>query len=114
MCNRRPVAVSQNTCCIARLLVGLLLFAVLSPIIPQASGEQFDPHKPYALILGAVWGPDERPVYGVRVHIPRAEQKKANWELYSTHSGESAQRRPGGKAYYVVWLATHGIKYRGG
>ena len=106
MCNRRPVAVSQNTCCIARLLVGLLLFAVLSPIIPQASGEQFDPHKPYALIFGTVWGPDDRPVYGVRVHIRRADQKKAKWELYSNHSGEFAQRLPAGKADYVVWVDT--------
>jgi len=110
MCNRRPVAVSQNTCCIARLLVGLLVFAVPSPIIPQASGEQFDPHKPYALIFGTVWGPDDRPVYGVRVHIRRADQKKAKWELYSNHSGEFAQRLPAGKADYVVWVDTKGLK----
>ena len=110
MCNRRPVAVSQNTCCIARLFVGLLLFAVLSPIIPQASGDQLDPRKPYALIFGTVWGPDDRPVYGVRVHIRRADQKKAKWELYSDHSGEFAQRLPAGKADYVVWADTKGLK----
>ena len=106
----RPVAVSQNTCCIARLFVGLLLFVVPSPIIPHASGDQLDPRKPYALIFGTVWGPDDRPVYGVKVHIRRADQKKAKWELYSDRSGEFALRLPAGKADYVVWADTKGLK----
>lgn len=110
MCNRRPVAVSQNICCAARLLLGLALLAVLSPVIPQASGRQVDPRKPYALVFGTVWGPDDRPVYGVRVRIRRADQKKAKWELYSDHSGEFAQRLPAGKADYVVWADTKGMK----
>jgi hypothetical protein len=42
-------------------------------------------------------------VYGVRVKIRRADQKKAHWELYSNHTGEFAQRVPVGKADYVVW-----------
>ena len=25
--------------------------------------------KPYALIAGTVWGPDDRPVYGVTVNV---------------------------------------------
>jgi hypothetical protein len=110
MCNRRPVAVSQNTCCIARLLLGLLLFAVLSPDIPQASGQPVDPRKPYALIFGTVWGPDDRPVYGVKVRIRRVDQKKAKWELYSNHSGEFAQRLPAGKADYVVSADSKALK----
>src|ERR1700758_2814984 len=114
MCNRRPVAVSQNTYCIARLLVGLLLFAVLSPIISQASGDQFDPRKPYALIFGTVWGPNDRPVYGVHVKIRRADQKKAKWELYSDHQGEFAQRVPAGKADYIVWTDLKGFKFLNG
>lgn len=110
MCNRRPVAVSQNSSRIARLFLGLLLFAVFSPVIPQASGHQVDPRKPYALIFGTVWGPDDRPVYGVKVRIRRADQKKAKWELNSDHSGEFAQRLPAGKADYVVWADTKALK----
>ncbi len=110
MCNRRPVAVSQPICYAARLFVGLVLLAVLSPVIPQASGRQLDPRKPYALIFGTVWGPDDRPVYGVKVRIRRADQKKARWELYSDHNGEFAQRLPAGKADYVVWADVKGIK----
>jgi hypothetical protein len=67
-----------------------------------AYGEQ-KPEEPYALIYGTVFGPDNHSVYGVKVKIRRADQKKAKWELYSDHSGEFAQRVPAGKADYVVW-----------
>ena len=110
MCNRRPVAVSQKTCCARRLFVGLVLLAFLSPVILRASGHQLDPRKPYALIIGTVWGPDDRPVYGVKVRIRRTDQKKAKWELYSDHNGEFAQRLPAGKADYVVRADTKGLK----
>ena len=110
ICNRRPVAVSQNTCSAAWLFLGLVLLALLFPLIPQASGGEVDPRKPYALIFGTVWGPDDRPVYGVRVRIRRADQKKAKWELYSDHSGEFAQRLPASKADYVIWADTKGLK----
>lgn len=66
--------------------------------------------KPYALIFGTVWGPDNRPVYAVKVKIRRADQKKAKWELYSDHSGEFAQRLPTGAADYVVWADLKGYK----
>jgi hypothetical protein len=69
-----------------------------------------DPRKPYALIFGTVWGPDDRPVYGVHVKIRRADQKRAKWELYSDHRGEFAQRLPPGKADYVVWADLKGFK----
>ena len=59
--------------------------------------------KPYALLFGTVWDPDGNPVYGVKVKIRRADQKKARWELQSNHSGEFAQRLPPDKADYVVW-----------
>jgi len=59
--------------------------------------------KPYALIYGTVYGPDDRPAYGVRVRIRRADEKKARWELYSDHRGEFAQRVPAGAADYIVW-----------
>src|SRR3954469_25630837 len=58
--------------------------------------------KPYALIFGTVYGPDERPAYGVKIKIRRADQKKPKWELISNHQGEFAQRVPAGKADYII------------
>jgi hypothetical protein len=69
-----------------------------------------DPRAPYALIFGTVWGPDERPVYGVKVKIRRAGQKKAKWELISNHTGEFAQRVPAGQVDYVVWVEAKDLK----
>jgi len=69
-----------------------------------------DPHKHYALLFGTVWGPDARPVYGVKVLIRRADHKKAKWELYSNHTGEFAQRVPPGPADYVVWADAKSVK----
>jgi hypothetical protein len=110
--NRRPPAVSQLSFRVARisLLLGLLLPILVRPAVLRASADQLDPRKPYALIFGTVWGPDNRPVYGVKVRIRRADQRKAKWELYSNHSGEFAQRLPAGKADYVVWADTKGLK----
>jgi len=79
-------------------LLGLLLLA--ATLAAAASEKRAE--KPYALIFGTVYGPDYRPVYGVRVKIHRADQKKARWELYSDHQGEFAQRVPAGAADYVI------------
>ena len=68
------------------------------------------PDQPYALIFGTVWGPDNHPLYGVKVKIRRADQKKAHWELYSDHNGEFAQRVPPGPADYLVWADLKGYK----
>ena len=62
------------------------------------------------MIIGTVWGPDNRPVYGVTVKIRRLPDKKAKWELFSDHAGEFAQRVPAGKADYVVWADLKGVK----
>jgi len=83
-----------------RFLFGLLLLLVYAGATASAQNKHA---KPYALIFGTVWGPDNRPLYGVKVKIRRADQKKAKWELYSDHSGEFAQRLPVGPADYVVW-----------
>jgi hypothetical protein len=66
--------------------------------------------KPYALIVGTVWGPDDRPVYGVKVKIRRAKDKKAKWEMYSDHNGEFAQRLPAGENEYVIWADLKSFK----
>ena len=104
--NLRPLAfpVSTASCFLPVLLLGLLLSAAF-PV--EVRAEQHDPEakrrheKPYALIFGTVWGPDDRPVYGVRVKVRRANEKKTRWELYSIimASLPSGRRR---KADYVV------------
>jgi hypothetical protein len=79
--------------------------AVLLPSFRSPQGQlSAQNSKPYALIFGTVWGPDNRPVYGVTVHIRRAtdKPKKVRWEVYSDHSGEFAQRVPAGEADYIL------------
>jgi hypothetical protein len=95
---------------LALLLAGTLLLS-LSPSL-QGSAKQHGKDKPYALIFGTVWGPDNRPVYGVDVKIRRAadKPKKVRWELYSDHHGEFAQRVPAGESDYILWADLKGVK----
>jgi hypothetical protein len=85
------------------LVAGIILLAAAVAGPPLARAGEPEKEKPYALIFGAVWDPDGHAVYGVRVKIRRADQKKARWEVYSNHAGEFAQRLPPDKADYVVW-----------
>jgi hypothetical protein len=62
------------------------------------------------VIVGTVWGPDDKPVYGVKVKIRRENEKRARWEVYSDHHGEFGQRVPAGKADYVAWADLKGYK----
>lgn len=59
--------------------------------------------KHYGLIFGTVYGPDDRPLYGVKVKIYPAGKKHPEWELVSDHRGEFAQRVPPGPGDYVVF-----------
>jgi len=86
------------------VLAGLALLAAVPGVL--ASDKRAE--KPYALIFGTVYAPDNRPAYGVRVKIRRADKNKAHWELYSDHQGEFAQRVPAGAADYVVWAEPEG------
>ena len=70
--------------------------------------------KPYALIAGTVWGPDDHPAYGITVKIRRPKDKKAKWELHSDHLGEFAQRVPAGESDYIIWADLKGLKTTGG
>ncbi|MGC2476669.1 MAG: carboxypeptidase-like regulatory domain-containing protein [Candidatus Sulfotelmatobacter sp.] len=92
------------------LSVLLLLPALHSPdslLVAQRSQG-----KPYSLIVGTVWGPDDLPVYGVTVKIRKAtdKPKKVRWEVYSDHHGEFEQRLPAGEAEYIVWADLKGYK----
>ena len=92
----------------------VVLFLVTLPTAPRAAARDSAKEKPYALIFGTVWGPDNQVLYGVKVRIRRSDQKKAHWELYSDHRGEFALRVPAGKADYVVWADTKDYKLSSG
>jgi hypothetical protein len=83
------------------VLISILWFPALTCAWAAAVKDR-GTEKPYALIFGTVWSPDEHPVYRVRIKIRRADQKKPKWELYSDHHGEFALRVPAGRADYVV------------
>ena len=96
---------------------GFLLIALLLPTFHSQpalhaapKSKDRDKDKPYALIVGTVWGPDDRPVYGVKVKIRRAKDKKAKWEMYSDHNGEFAQRIPPGENDYIIWADLKSFK----
>jgi hypothetical protein len=89
-----------------------LVVALLLPFV--AAGGKRPQERPYALIFGTVWGPDGHGLYGVKVKIRRAGEKKSRWELHSDHAGEFAQRVPAGKADYVVWADVKDYKLASG
>ena len=74
----------------------------VSPISPPLASPPSHKEKPYALIFGTVWGPDNRPVAGVEVKIRPADKERSKWEVYSNRIGEFEQRVPAGKADYVL------------
>jgi len=94
----------------------LLLFFGLPPRVLSSSQRHANPEKPYALIIGTVWGPDDRPIYGIRVKMRRAKDKpkKVRWEMYSDHNGEFAQRVPAGEADYILSADLKGVKLADG
>jgi hypothetical protein len=92
--------------------IGASLVGFGSSPLSATPPQQVKPGQPYALIFGTVWGPDNRPVYGVTVKIRRAtdKPKKTRWEVYSDHHGEFAQRVPAGEADYILSANAKGIK----
>jgi hypothetical protein len=106
-----PPSVSPLSFRTVVLLLGLVLFPLARPCAFGASASVDKQHeKPYALIFVTVWGPDNRPAYGVKVKVRPADRKKAKWEGYSDHQGEFAVRVPAGKADYIVWADLKGYK----
>jgi hypothetical protein len=105
------LVLSRRAC--QTLLLGLLSFLLcLTAATAGAASPSGDKghEKPYALIFGTVWGPEDHPLFGVRVKIRRADQKKAKWELFSDHNGEFAQRVPPGPGDYLVTVDLNGYK----
>jgi hypothetical protein len=95
-----------------------LIVVVLLLCIPQTlrALPPSDKGKSYAIIEGTVWGPDDYPVYGVRVMMRRASDKpnKVRWEMYSDHRGEFAQRVPAGERDYILTADPKGLKWSDG
>jgi hypothetical protein len=90
------------------VLLSIALLVLLAGSQPGVLAAQKS--KDYALIFGTVWGPDNRPVYGVKVKIRRARDKKPKWEVFSDHNGEFAQRVPVGDSDYILTADLKGIK----
>lgn len=95
-------------------LVGIAALFLLPSLCPQNGvlTAQKSRGKPYAVIVGTVWGPDDRPVYGVAVRIRRGKDKsnKVRWEVYSDHHGEFEQRLPAREADYILSADLKGFK----
>ncbi len=84
--------------------VAMASFCALAAAWTALAQQPAHPEKPYALIFGTVYGPDDRPAYGVQVQIRRADGKKVKRgdDLVSDHQGEFALRVPAQPADYVV------------
>jgi len=97
-------------------MVAGLLGCLVAIVIPAVAAHAEKPASPnhFAVIFGTVWGPDDRPVYGVNVKIRRATDKHARWEVHSNHLGEFEQLVPAGKQTYILWADTKGLKTRDG
>ena len=101
---------------IPRPFVLILPFLLtLHPCLNSAA-QEVKPGEPYAVLFGTVWGPDDRPVYGIRIKIRRStdKPKKVRWELQSDHRGEFAQRVAPGEADYIVSADLKGVKFADG
>ena len=106
---KTAITLSNSPTFVLRRLVLACLTFFLTINNPLYAREQPKPAN-YALIFGTVWGPDDRPMYGVEVKIRVATEKKAHWEVHSNHLGEFEQRVPVGKQDYVLWADLKGYK----
>jgi hypothetical protein len=81
------------------VLVALIVFLLSNAVY---AGKDQKLEKNYGLIFGTAYGPDDHPLYGVKVEVHPLGKKSPHWELFSDHRGEFAQRVPPGPADYVV------------
>lgn len=116
----RPKRRSSVQHWLVRCFSGLLVLIAccvgghISSASAASSPKKLKPNDPYALIFGTVWGPDDHPVYGVKILIRRVADKKPKWDLYSDHRGEFALRVVAAKDDYVVSADLKGIKTQDG
>jgi hypothetical protein len=86
----------------------------VAPAAAAPASKKLKPTDHYALIFGTVWGPDDHPLYGVKVYIRQLPRRKPKWEMQSDHAGEFAQRVPAAEADYVVGADLKGVKTKDG
>jgi hypothetical protein len=89
----------------SRSVAACVAIFVLSGLAQPATADNKDKQKaekPYALIFGTAYGPDDRPLYGVKITIRPEAKKHPSWDLMSDHRGEFAQRVPPGPSNYLI------------
>jgi hypothetical protein len=86
----------------AAVCIAVFALSVFLQPAALANSEKQKAAKPFALIFGTAFGPDDRPLYGVKVTIHPIDKKHPSWELMSDHRGEFAQRVPAGTRDYLV------------
>ncbi len=91
----------------ALLCLSVALFAALAVARVQDDDDKKKkkpekPAIPFAIIFGTAFGPDDHPLYGVKIKIHPVEKKRPNWDLFSDHRGEFAVHVPPGPSDYVV------------
>jgi hypothetical protein len=82
--------------------LAICVFLALLPPCVAANKDKPQKEKPYALIFGTAYGPNDRPLYGVKITIRPQKKKHPSWDLMSDHRGEFAQRLPPGPGDYLV------------
>jgi hypothetical protein len=82
--------------------LSIFVLAALSQPVAAASKDKPQKEKPYALIFGTAFGPNDRPLYGVKIRIRPQTKKRPSWDLISDHRGEFAQRVPPGPGDYLI------------
>ena len=80
----------------------ICVLLALLPFSLASSKDKLKKEKPYALIFGTAYGPNDRPLYGVKITIRPEKKKHPSWELISDHRGEFAQRVPAGTNDYLI------------
>jgi hypothetical protein len=108
---------SSGRCLLKLCPAGFLLLILLLPTLSSRGNLFAAPlpkEKPYAVIVGTVWGPDDHPIYGVKVWIRRAKDKKPKWEVYSDHNGEFEQRFSAGECDYILSVDPKSLKLTDG
>jgi hypothetical protein len=92
----KRVSIERRRPAIAAMVLALLSLGALAFASPG------DKSKDYGLLFGTAFGPDDRPMYGVKVTIRPVGKKHPSYDLYSDHRGEFAQRLPPGPRDYLV------------
>ena len=86
----------------SRVMFACVALFMVSALCSPLAGSDKNLQKHYGLIFGTAYGPDDQPLYGVRVRIHPAGGKHPSWDLITDHRGEFAQRVPPGPGDYLI------------